>query len=462
MTTLRTLPLEILTEILSSLSCNDLTQTARVSQKLHAVSQSLLYTAPCVRSFCGFSTPPSTRIQLRPDPPSLQLFLRTLLSPGGEEIAAQVRSLRLEWDTIPADRPRHLPSNVAGIFAAAASRIGLRQCLAFQNVQVVLLLHILPQLRILDLRLPSSCDPANHPTGRDLARPPTRARLLHLYQLQNFRCSLPSSHDSVKHFIGRDLARPPTGARPLPLYQLQEFRCSPGEKEGPIDPEILLILIGMPNMRILDVQIIDSFHYPLVSPTRTSGVTKLCLRRAVVSPWSLGVILSTTVALTHFSYFMKSYRPVLDITYIGPALAPLRGTLQLLHITIDGGGFSSGVRANVIGTIGSFRDWPCLRTLRCPLLLLLGRGGCIDTPRLVDILPVGLRELEILRDESWDEEKQIQQVLPVLRLKKTVAPVLERLSMALWRGVVDNSELEELRCACNEAAVLLIDRMPRG
>lgn len=241
MTTLETSPHEILTEVLSYLPCSDLAQTARVSHKLHTVSQPLLYTAPCVTSISGFRTPPSLELQLRTDPLSLQLFLRTLLSPGGEVLAGHVRSIRLKWDNTLLEPPTYLPPNLALIFAAAASRIGLRLDLASQGVQVVLLLHLLPNLCILDLGLPIDSD-----TVSDYIR---------------------QYHD----------IQPSVAADPQPLHQLREFRCSTGPLDGPIDGKLLLILLVMPNMRTVDVHIINfPFHHVealltlLVSPSFAS------------------------------------------------------------------------------------------------------------------------------------------------------------------------------------------------
>lgn len=417
MAVLETIAHEIMIEILSYLPCSDLAQTARVCLKLYTVSQSLLYTAPCVTSITGVRTPPSLQVLQRTTPPPLQLFLRTLLSPGGEHLAAQARSLRLTWDNIPMDPPTNVPADVAGLFASAASRFGLNLPLASQGAQVVLLLHHLPRLRVLDL-------------------------------------GLPIDRDAVSFFISRYHDVTPTPARPLALDQLREFRCSRSLMNGPINSTLLLVLLGMPNMRSVDVHIIDFPHHPLEAVTRSSRVTKLRFTRAVISPETLRCILATTVALTHFTYHLKCYLRDLDITHIGPALAPLRGTLQLLHFTIDKGLYVRDGRPTVTGSLGSLRDWTCLRTLRCQLVGLI---GCSGQSGLVDILPAGLRELEIVEDGYWAKEEVREQVLPVLRFKTTVVPVLERLGMALSAGEEGSSGMDRLRRACEEAAVLLVN-----
>lgn len=417
MAVLENLAHEILTEILSYLPCNDLAQTARVSLKLYTVSQSLLYTAPCVTSITGVRTPRSLQVLPRTTPPPLQLFLRTLLSAGGEHLAAQARSLRLTWDNIPIDPPTNVPADVAGLFAAAASRIGLNLPLASQGAQVVLLLHLLPRLCVLDL-------------------------------------GLPIDRDAVSDFMSGYHNATPAPARPLALDQLREFRCSPNLMNGPINPKLLLVLLGMPNMRSVDVHIIDFAYHPLQAPTRSSRVTKLRFTRAVVSPAALRCILATTVALTHFTYHLKCYLRDLDITHIAPALAPLRGTLQMLHFTIDKGLYVHDGRPTVTGSLGSLREWAGLRTLRCQLVGLLGCGG---QSGLVDMLPVGLRELEVVEDGYWAKEEVRGQVLPVLRLKETLVPVLERLAMAVSIGEEDVSGMDRLCCVCEEAAVLLVN-----
>lgn len=108
----------------------------------------------------------------------------------------------------------------------------------------------------------------------------------------------------------------------------------------------------------------DGFSYQLLqAPTRTSGVTKLCLRRAVLTLRSLGTILNTTATLT-LLVFPGIIPHLLRHLAHRPALAPLRNTLRLLHIIIDKGWFESCRRATVIARIGSFSDWPLLRKLR--------------------------------------------------------------------------------------------------
>lgn len=424
MTDIETFPLEILTEVLSNLPCNDLTQTARVSHKWHMVTQHLLYTSPCVTSISRLSDPLLREIEPRIDPPSLQLFLRTLLSPGGEVLAAKVRSLRLKWDHSDTEPLTHLLPNVATILTAAAasvaSRIWLPLDLASQGDQVVLLLHFLPHLSILDV-------------------------------------SLPVDSDSFSHYIRQYQGVEPGTADPLPLHQLCEFHSSQWLQEGIIDPKLLLILLVMPNMRTINVQILSmSFDLPPASSC-TSSVTKLTLTRTMVSPLALARILNTTVALTHFSYFLISLDSSIDLSQIGAALAPLRRTLEVLEFTINKYSYKLSARDTVTGTLGSFRNWPRLHTLHCQLQALLGRRRRSYTPCLVDLLPARLRELEIVPQRHWSSVQERERVLPILRQKKTCAPLLERLAMALRTGEDDISLLDELRSACDEASVLLVD-----
>lgn len=86
MTTIDTLPCELLTEILSHLPDAYLARTALVSRRMHDHSVPLLYRAPVLRY--------SGRTTLRP---ALKIFLWTVLTPGRESLTTHVRSLRAYW-----------------------------------------------------------------------------------------------------------------------------------------------------------------------------------------------------------------------------------------------------------------------------------------------------------------------------------------------------------------------------
>lgn len=419
MTTIETLPHEMLAEFLSYLPCIDLLRTARVSPKFHALSTALLYKAPRVTSISGTKVRGSREMRLRKGTPPLQILLRTLLSPGGEELAAKVRSLRVQWDNISLQPPTYVPRKWAVIFEAAASRVGLDLLMASQSAQVVLLLHLLPRLQVLHLT------------------PPLR-------------------WDAVFNFIDRHRGPTTAEAPQLPLHQLREFCCFRATVHDQIHPGDILVLLGLANMRRIDVHIADNLLPVLPSPTRASGVTRLRLTGPALSLRSLTCILSAAVALTHFSYGVRLPEGNLDLTQITPALATLRETLQVLHVQLVG---PARPRATVIGTLGTFRDWPRLRTLRCRMDALLKVPG--DTELLRYVLPPGLRELEIVGNPFWRPEDEVEQVRRLVALKRIGVPALERVAMMLWRR--EDLVLETmLRSVCREADVVLEDQSRGG
>lgn len=61
-------------------------------------------------------------------------------------------------------------------------------------------------------------------------------------------------------------------------------------------------------------------------------------------------------------------------------------------------------------TIGSLRGWPVLTTLRCSLTLLLRQGPDVATAPLVDVLPLGIGELEIEGDQHWSCAAAVRQI----------------------------------------------------
>lgn len=182
-------------------------------------------------------------------------------------------------------------------------------------------------------------------------------------------------------------------------------------------------------------------------PPRSSGVRKLRLARSYLMGSALACFLLVPAALTHFTYLIKSNSNMIYFTRIGRALTPVQETLQYLHLN-----FNIPTNNSVDGTLGSFKDWARLRTLRCPLLWLLGSSVASDRPALQDLLPAGLREFEILEGGDWSVAQEIVEVLPMLQQES----MLDRLVMAL--GTSNGlPSVEELRRVCEKAGVVLVD-----
>lgn len=384
------LPLEISTEMLSYLPAADLLKISKLSRHMRIVSQPLLFKTPTLRS--GNGTTKS----------SLQLFLEVLLSPGGEELANHVRSLHVQWDS------RFKSDSDISLLTAAASRLGLRLPLTWEDGQLVLLFHLLPCLHDLELSPPGEGD---------------------------------------DRFVDLIAAQTPTMREtplPLGLRHIRRFRCTPNSIYDGVHPSMLLTLLHMPYMRELDVRLTDA---DTLSPAdfdaavSTSRVTHLSLTSAVIPAESLTRILRVPARLTHFTYSVSGSE--IDLADVGAALLPLKQSLQVLHLD------SYGVRQAPDGSIGSLRDWPALHTLRGSLLELLGRSDMVG---LADVVPAGIRELEILRDRYWsvaqEKEKMLEMVRRVTGLRVLVADLGGRAGLR---------SLASLRGACEEAQVVLRD-----
>lgn len=417
MAVLNDLPYETLVEILSSLSSVDLAHMSRVSHRFHSIARPLLYKAPCLTK-----TP-----DLKTSRPSLEIFVQTLLSPGCETLANHVRSLIWHQDD---SQPNHVvPSegNTA-LFAAASNRLNLRQLPRSENGEFPLLLHLLPYLQVLTIY--PTCDRS-------------------LNALIEFSSLLSSA----------------TPTLPIALQSLREFN-SPDDVA--ISPEMLLTLLGLPRITSINGRIANLPRVPadFSAAARTSSLTKLRITNSTLSHNMLSLALAVPRALTHFSY---STSRVLSYRRVGTAdsLLPMRDSLECLHLKFlhvrQGVARSRAELGRVLCCGGgaftmkgrSLRGWNVLRSLSCSLGPLLWNGVGVAL-RLVDVLPGGIREMEILEDCHWAYGEVVNLVVELLEQKEVVVPVLERLAVVNTKG--EQVEAKEiLIVACMNAGVTLVE-----
>lgn len=410
MTILNDLPYETLVETLSLLSCADLLSATRVSCRLHHISQPLLYKAPCLTK-----TPSSGAAR-----PSLEIFLRTLLTPGRESLASHVRSLSLQWDGIVAEPASQYPTDSIAVITAMASKLNIRNPLKSQGAQLMLLLDLLPRLHVL-------------------------------------RLSPPNSRSSFTRLLEASMA---AGMLPRGLQSLREIHCPRADTGNEISPVRLLKFFKLPCIRSIDVPSVD--RYNLSVPTMeaaaaTSPVTHLRLSHATSSLWVLGYVLGVPIALTHFSYSAVS-DGCFNLPCFMATLAPLRPSLQYLHLDFGDVGFTSSDEEEEFQLPydeGSLREWPVLRTLSCSLMPLLGKEEREGSPRLANVLPPSLRELEVLQDCHWEIWQGANQVVEMLAQKESAVPHLEKLAMVMgWGG--SQRVVYELTAACEVAGVSFV------
>lgn len=364
MTTLEDLPNELFCKIFSCLGCVDLSAICLVSHRMNNIAEPLLYTAVTLdgRNLNGAG---------------ITVFLRTVLSHPSR--GRCVQDLNVPWFTtakyiLDPTLDQQAASDYR-LFVAEAQRVGMSGRIWSQDRQLILLLHVLPNLRELDL----------HP--------------------------LSLNYSVLNQFLENTVSTP-SELLPASLRSLKRFG---GARMGPplTSPTLLVALLRLPKLRDIDVfmetaeddsDTDDALTALLKSATipGKSPVTKLEIEYSNLSISHLNWILQVPTALTHFSYADDDLRRTRDgpeTTSLRTALRHLRPTLQFLqlgYIRVP----EPGEGDINLYNLGSFRDWPVLRTFRCQLETLLGRP-VQATARLVDLVPAVIQDLEI----TWETAK---------------------------------------------------------
>lgn len=349
---------------------------------------------------------------------SLQVILRSLLSPGGETLGTYVRSLHVQLDDDYTEHTHPSPHDLA-LFAATATPLELSQALATQAGQLGLLLHRIPRLQVLTLTTPAL------------------------------------STDLFSQYIDAHGTPLALKSHPLCLQHLHKFQCL----NGRVSTKALLILLQLPSIRKLAVRLTLEPSTPLhtiEAAAGTSHVTSLQFTSTNITSAVLTHILQIPIALTEFSFTAREPYSIFPISRFGALLQPLRNTLQHLHIDLStvvpqiaGHQHSSHFR------LGSFRDWAALQTVRCSLSILLGRGMVRGALRLADLLPLGLQELDIQGDKYWSVDEEVDRLIELLQEGDTVMSGLKRL--AVGRGRQGLRSKNRLTVACEIAGVELVD-----
>lgn len=416
MSAAKVIPNEIFAAIFRLLDRDSLLSASLVSRRLHAITNPILYREV---ELTYVSKPP----------PSLQIFLRTILI--RPMLAKHVRVLILEWENFSVEGlvPDLSPNDVR-LFTSAATNIGLPHSPHSQGAQVVLLLHLLPNLQDLDIYPPHDLDIFNE-------------------------------------FMEAN-AFSPIEALPVGLRYLRTLRfCSSG---CIVTPKTLLTMFKLPRIRSIDVHITDNedlledLEHASAPYLRMSSVTELTFSHGTVTGWLMARILAIPRALTYLSYVdSSSALGKFDSPVFGLALRTVHGTLRYMRLGFphtagywgndsddDDSDDDDNSRNN---TIGSLRDWPVLRSVRCPLTPLLGRGPGRTTPRLVDVLPLVIMRLTVDLDRFWTVSQVVDHVVDLLEQKQACG--LDQLAVVTIGWVAETVELR-LRTACGSAGVELV------
>lgn len=469
MASLNHLPIEILTNILFRLTYRDLTHASRVSRTLQAVAESLIYKS------------------LSLSPNMLCRLIDTLLTPGRDVIGTYVFELTLglnhsqffldsvgseaeeSFDDIsecsdgaseslddvseslgnasesegadsdderPArncSSPNELNTSLTNIecsdphqisranrrreyerFTAAVSGFGLDG--GFTLVPFLLLLHLLPNL-----------------TSLTIAFPPDE--FLFMEQLKSVPVSkLPVGLRSLRYFSSRQ-----QGVSPLILCTLLQLPCistinvhifeAPNKNPGGDD------YAAPVNSQWWTA---DEF---LSAASGTSTVTTLKLHCNSLGPDALSHILSIPRALQILSY---AFDPPSRV-YLEPGRTIIPHQSSLRELTLE---------CEVESTIGSPDLWPKLHSVTCFLSTLLGESDTLV--RLEDMLPKGVKVLDILFDDDWSKREAVNIVLRLLKRRKLMLPRLETIGVRRdnEKGMMD---WEKLKVACLKAGVKFLD-----
>lgn len=256
-----------------------------------------------------------------------------------------------------------------------------------------------------------------------------------------------------------------TATVPRGLESLREFHCPPlpetdSDTSDGISPSTLLLFMKLPHIHRIEIPSVDR-HYipvnPLVAAAATSRVTHLRLSHALTSAWTLTSVLRVPIALTHFSFSAVSDSNV-NLPAIMGALVHIRQSLRCLHLDFRDAALTSDDEGEwwVPHEEGSLRHWPVLRTLSCSLMPLLGKGQLDEAVHLVDVLPVSLRELEVLQDWHWRVSEEVDEVVEMLERKEYVVPQLEKLAVVMVWGR-NEGLVQRLVAACELAGVSLVE-----
>lgn len=401
-------PDELCVQILSYLSRPDLARVSRVSRRINRITAPLLYHETWLGN-CNESAI------------DLGLFIRTLLHPGSEGLATLVHTLHVAWscEVMP------LYHEDLALFLHSAARCwGFDGRQLTESGQVILLLHLLPNLHTLDVFPPEESD-----------------------EFSYFIDSLCS-------------AIQPITTLPMAFRSLRAYNCFWQRFGSLAFGATLLTLLRLPHIESITMPAPDGIYFAeehaLAAATASSTVTHLKFPFARINQAELSTILKSPRALTHFSFFPRNISINYNFHALRTALDPLRNSLTKLVLHYWTSQSLSTHRGGPSTTIGSLRDWPVLRILHCSLLPMLGLGLPGESREIARVLPECVRELEILDDRFWTLDDALDEAVVMVRHKRAMVPELRRLTVYSRCGG-SLAARARLRSACADFGVVCVD-----
>lgn len=217
----------------------------------------------------------------------------------------------------------------------------------------------------------------------------------------------------------------------LPLTRLVSFECAVYTQHSPVSLPALVALMRLPSLRRIAA---DMTSQQTAIPCMDDligqcATTHLTLHFGNTRTSVLARILALPSALEHFAYADdEQYLYDADRTPLRDALGALRPSLRVLELHHVFALYRGADR------VGSLADWPALVRVECSMSGLLGPADRA-TERLVDVLPVGIVEIEIWRVEGradmgeWGVAEMVEQLEEVLRRRRIAVLVVRRGAM---------------------------------
>lgn len=289
-----------------------------------------------------------------------------------------------------------------------------------EDGQVVLLFYLLPNLRLLTLA-----------TSQD--------------------------YDMVDDFL-EGLSVFPTESFPAGFKSLREVQYR--YNFGRITPKSLIALLKMPSIRTIRVRVLDDMS--ILSPAAysdSSSVTKLDFLHGTVNTLALSRVLMMPRALTHFTFTDCLGDPgTFDCAVFARGLRASRPTLQYLRLSVADSydGIAEKAPNAPQNTIGSLYDWPVLRSIWCPVGVLLGkspsRRGRPVTLRLAEVLPAVLTDFRVAPVwGGWQMMEVVDKLVELVEEKNIYGPdQLTRITASM-----NKADEERLGVACNGTRVVM-------
>lgn len=402
-------PNEIFIQIFTSLAKTDLTSASQTCRRFQALADPLRY---CHVDLATVPANPGA------EPSMLHQFLRTILE--GPVLSNYVRSLKIRWpfNDENVDCNCHNGGDIP-LFTEAAKNMALLGSLGSPGSQLALLLYLLPNIRSL------------------------------IFLPQN-------EFDTFGKFM-EALTLPANFPLPAALRSVRNVTYYP--KSTATARIWLRVLFNLPSIRKIVVNGMCRDCQPAFDLSTFTGISSISdfhFCHGTIPTSTLTRVLEMCTGLTRFSYLDVYGNPNhFDPALFGRALHASRNTLQYLRLSLASKRRHSPSQYPP-DSLGSLQDYPALRTVWCPFLVLLGRVPEMAKERLVCVLPPAIEELRVGNPtfDLWTYSAVRLQVTEVLE-QKGFGRFGKLVKLTMMRKGLNDAQEESLRAACDAVGVTL-------